>query len=87
MTLLPVVTYEIMVDAKFKLGDVSVDLKGGGKLKSVCEELGDLEVTVDVKIRNIPVDWMQSVNGHGSFSSDCGDEFILLVGRCRSTLG
>jgi len=75
----PVVTYEIIIDAKFQIGDVDVDLKGHGKLKSVCEELGDLYVTVDVRISNIPVDWLPTVNGHGSFSSNCGDEFILLV--------
>jgi len=75
----PVVTYEILVDAKLQIGDVNVALTGSGKLKSVCENMGDLYISVEAKVTNIPVSWMSSLTGRGTFSSNCGDEFLLLI--------
>ena len=44
-----------MVDANFKIGDVDAELKGHGQIQSNCEVMGDLLVTVDVWLTNIPV--------------------------------
>jgi len=75
----PVAMFEISVDAMLQIGDVDVELKGGGHLNSACRELGDLYITVDVKLSNIPVEWMRTIHGNGTFSSNCGDEFLFLV--------
>ena len=70
-------TYQMYIDTHFKVGDVNVAIKGDGKLRSVCENMGDLVINVDVKVTNIPVDWMQELDGPGTFESNCGDEWLL----------
>jgi hypothetical protein len=46
-----------VVDASFEIGDVDAELKGHGQIQSTCEVMGDLLVTVDVWLTNIPVRW------------------------------
>lgn len=74
-----VTVYEIGVDSAFKIGDVNVGLKGHGKIKSPCKEMGDLLITIDVDVTNIPVDWMPRMSGSGRFESNCGDEYLISV--------
>ena len=73
------VTYEVTVDTQLKIGDVDVQQHGHGTMKSECVHMGDLSITVDVNLSNIPVTWMRTIDGRGTFSSNCGDEYQLLV--------
>ena len=73
-------TVKITIEMKWRkefAGGRSVEVQGAGGLTIPCKKLGDLHVGVKVAVKNLGLEFLDDLEGRGSFQSNCGDAWSV----------